>query len=102
MARVDNVFEFCGKKILLEVKLNIELESDLISQLNQYIYAEYIYLSNKQQSTITDFEKEFMFVMDVYAVYRYDTKNKSIVKIFDLDEIKSKDDIITNMLNAIT
>lgn len=37
LARVDNVFEFSGKKILLEVKLNIALESDLISQLNQYI-----------------------------------------------------------------
>ena len=34
LARVDNIFEFNGKKILLEVKLNIALESDLISQLN--------------------------------------------------------------------
>ena len=38
LARVDNVFEFGGKRILLEVKLNNALEDDLISQLNQYIY----------------------------------------------------------------
>ena len=80
MARVDNVFEFGGKMILLEVKLNISLENDLVSQLNQYICAEYICLSNDQNNNIIDFEKKFMFVIDVYAVYRYDVKNKELVK----------------------
>ena len=102
LARVDNVFEFCGKKILLEVKLNISLENNLISQLNQYICAEYICLSNNQLHSTTDFEKEFMFVMDVYAMYRYDVKNKNLTKLFDLDEIKTKDDIIVRMHNAIS
>ena len=101
LARVDNVFEFGGKKILLEVKLNIALENDLISQLNQYIYAEYICLSNDPYNSTTDFEKNFMFVMDVYALYRYDVKNKNLVKLFDLDEIKSKEEIIVNMRNAL-
>ena len=97
LARVDNVFEFAGKKILLEVKLNIALEEDLISQLNQYIFAEYICLSNEGNNNIMDFEKEFMFVIDVYSVYRYDVKISKITKVFDLDEIKSKADIITKM-----
>lgn len=101
LARVDNVFEFAGRKMLMEVKLNIALESNLISQLNQYVYADYIYLSNNQQLAITDFEKEFMFVIDVYAMYRYDAKNKKLAKLFDLDEIKNNDDIIINMRNAI-
>lgn len=101
MARVDNVFEFGGKMMLLEVKLNISLENDLISQLNQYICAEYICLSNDQNNNIIDFEKKFMFVIDVYAVYRYDVKNKKLVKLFDLDKIKNKDDIVVNMCNAI-
>lgn len=76
LARVDNVFEFAGKKLLLEVKLNIELEEDLISQLNQYVSAEYICLSNDENNNITDFEKAFMFVIDVYSVYRYDVNVK--------------------------
>lgn len=101
MARVDNVFEFGGKMMLLEVKLNISLENDLISQLNQYICAEYICLSNDQNNNTIDFEKKFMFVIDVYAVYRYDVKSKKLVKLFDLDKIKNKDDIIVNMRNAI-
>ena len=100
LARVDNVFEFVGKKILLEVKLNIALEEDLISQLNQYICADYICLSS-EQNIITDFEKNFMFVIDVYSVYKYDVKNKKLKKIFDLDDVNSKMDIITNMRNVI-
>lgn len=101
MARVDNVFEFGGKMMLLEVKLNISLENDLTSQLDQYICAEYICLSNDQNNNIIDFEKKFMFVIDVYAVYQYDVKNKKLVKLFDLDKIKNKEDIIVNMCNAI-
>lgn len=101
LARVDNVFEFGGKKILLEVKLNIALEHNLISQLNQYIYAEYICLSNDQRNSITDFEKEFMFIIDVYAVYQYHVKANKLIKIFDLDEIKNKTDLIRKMESAI-
>ena len=101
LARVDNVFKFGDKKILLEVKLNIALESNLISQLNQYICAEYIYLSSNQNSCITDFEKRFMFVIDVYAMYKYDVKTQNLTKIFDLDEIKSKLDIIRKMEKEI-
>lgn len=101
LSRVDNVFEFDGKRILLEVKLNIALEDDLISQLHQYIFANYISLSNTSNNNITDFERNFMFVIDVYSLYKYDVKIKKLSKIFDLDEIKSKDDIITHMRNAI-
>ena len=99
LARVDNVFEFDGKRILLEVKLNIALEGDLISQLYQYIFADYIILSNIPNNITTDFEKDFMFVIDVYSMYKYNVKSNKLTRIFDLDEIKSKDDIITHMKN---
>jgi len=101
LARVDNVFEFCDKKILLEVKLNIALEDDLISQLKQYIYSDYIYLSKNTSEQTTVFEKDFMFVIDVYSVYKYVVKSGKLIKMFDLDEIKSKDDIVSKMQNAI-
>ena len=99
--RVDNIFEFNGKKILLEVKLNIDLEKDLISQLNQYIFADYIYLEDKKTNKITDFEKEYMFVIDVYSVYKYNAKSGELEKLFDLDEIKNKEDIVNRMKEYI-
>ena len=101
LARVDNIFEFNGKKILLEVKLNIALESDLISQLNQYIKADHIHLSSESIAVVTDFEKQYMFVIDVYSVYKYVVKSGKLIKMFDLEDVKSKDDIITKMKNAI-
>ena len=101
LARVDNVFEFDGKKILLEVKLNIAVEDDLISQLNQYIYAEHICIFEDGTNNIEDFEKEFMFVIDVYSMYRYDVKTQKIIKMFDLDGIKNKSDIIEKMRKSI-
>lgn len=101
LARVDNVFEFNSKKILLEVKLNIELESDLFSQLNQYIKADYIHLSNDSNECITDFEKRFMFVIDVYSVYKYIVADNKLVKAFDLDDIKDKNNVIVKMKEAV-
>ena len=97
LARVDNVFELNGKKILLEVKLNIALEDDLISQLEQYICADYICLLNDSDNSITDFEKNFMFVIDVYSMYKYVHKDNKLEKLFDLDEIKCDEDIINRM-----
>lgn len=101
LARVDNVFDFNGKKILLEVKLNIAMESNLISQLNQYIKAQYILLSNNQNERLTDFEKDYMFVVDVYSVYKYTVAENTLVKLFDLDDIKTNDEIICEMQKAI-
>ena len=101
LARVDNVFTFNGKKLLLEVKLNVAIESNLIAQLEQYIKAEYINLSNDGIKKITDFEKEFMFVIDVYSVYRYNSNGGQIEKLFDLDELKSATDIVLKMRKVI-
>ena len=101
LARVDNVFEFNGKKFLLEVKLNIELEDDLLSQLEQYIKADNIRLSSDSNEMITDFEKDFMFVIDVYSVYKYNVDLGKLEKLFDLDDIVDKNDILTRMRDAI-
>ena len=96
LARVDNIFEYNDKKILLEVKLNIDLEKDLIFQLNQYMGADSVYLGDyKVGNEITDFEKDYMFVIDVYSVYKY--SSGELLKLFDLDDIKCKEDIVERM-----
>ena len=38
-----------------------------------------------------------MFVIDVYSVYKYTVADNKIVKVFDLDDIADKNDIITKM-----
>ena len=45
---------------MLEVKLNIFIESNLISQLKQYVCSEYICLLNNQINKITDFEIHYI------------------------------------------
>lgn len=42
-----------------------------------------------------------MFVIDVYALYRYEAKTEGLVKVFDLDEIKSKTDLVEKMKKAL-
>ena len=46
---------------------------------------------------ITDFEKQYMFVIDVYSVYKYTVTDNKLVKAFDLDEIVDKNDIVAKM-----
>ena len=73
----------------------------MIGQLNQYICADYIYLSNDANEQTTDFEKDFMFVIDVYSVYKYTVKTRTLIKIFDLNDIANKDDIISQIKKVI-
>ena len=91
----------CGKKILFEVKLNIELERDLISQLNQYVYADYVILADGRNQKEYDFKKNYMFVIDMYSVYKYITAERRIIKIFDLDDLKDAVDICKQMKKAV-
>lgn len=93
LARVDNVFIFKDKNILLEVKLNIHIEKNLIEQLNQYIGADYIYLTSQPDSIICDFERDYIYVMDVFALYKYIPKSKQLKNVVTLDNIKTIEDI---------
>ena len=83
------------------MKLNIKLENDLSSQLKQYIKSDYIFLTSDSNEFITDFEKQFMFVIDAYAVYKYTVTDEKLIKVFDLDDIKDKNDITVKMEEAI-
>ncbi|MBQ8163187.1 MAG: hypothetical protein IJZ93_02310 [Clostridia bacterium] len=93
LARVDNIFQYNGKLYMLEVKLNINLEKNLIEQLKQYINAEYVYLTNEKNCKIYDFEKEYIFVIDTLAIYKYSVKSNQLTKLLSLDEFKTLSDI---------
>ena len=90
---VDNVFFFNNKYYLLEVKLNIQLEKNLRAQLKQYINAEYLYLTKNSTEQITDFERNFMYVIDTEALYRYDSLTDSLTELIQLDNVYCINDI---------
>ena len=90
---VDNVFKYNGRYYLLEVKLNIRLERDLTGQLKQYTDADYLYLNKQETRKIEDFERNFMYVIDTYGLYRYDRQQDMLAMLIDLDDVKTIEDI---------
>lgn len=90
---VDNVFQFNGRYYLLEVKLNIWLERDLVGQLKQYLDADYLYLTKQETKRITDFERDYIYVIDTCGFYRYDRALDDVTMLINLDDVKTVDDI---------
>ena len=93
LARVDNVICIKNKNILLEVKLNINYETNLVQQLNQYILADYIYLKNNSNQKTCNFERDYMYIIDSYAIYKYIEKTQQINIIKKLDDLISISDL---------
>lgn len=90
---VDNVFRFGDKYYLLEVKLNIQLERDLRGQLKQYVNADYLYLDKDSTRKIIDFERNYMYVIDTNAFYRYDSVSDKVAELIRLDDVHGIDDV---------
>ena len=91
---VDNVFQYQGKYYLLEVKLNIHLERNLPDQLKQYVQADYLFLDKDKTKRVSDFERNFMYVIDTEALYRYDTATDSLTTLVCMDDVHSNENII--------
>lgn len=90
---VDNVFQYKDKFYLLEVKLNIHMEKDLPSQLTQYTGADYLLLNKQAGTKITDFERNYMYVIDTDALYRFDTVTSCLIELIRLNDVHSISDI---------
>ena len=90
---VDNVFKINGTYYLLEVKLNIHLERDLHGQHRQYVFADHLFLDQGMTRKITDFERNFMYVIDTNVFYRYDAATDTLTELIRLDDVHCMDDI---------
>jgi len=89
----DNVFCFEGKHIVLEVKLNIALESDLKRQLKKYIEADYLYLDKEKTKKVCGYERKYMYVVDTEAFYRYEMETDQLCELIQLDDVYTAEDI---------
>ena len=92
---VDNIILFNGKFLPVEVKLNIHAEADLTGQLEKYCNCDAVFRDSGVEKKI-DIRRVYsncVLVVDTEAVYLYDDRKKTIVRVYDLDSIKSRDNI---------
>lgn len=90
---VDNAFVNNDKVLMLEVKLNINNEKNLIGQLEQYTNSCIIDLTKDYH--MNEYERNYMYVIDTMYIYRYYHSTKTIVNLVDLDNIRTIDDVDT-------
>ena len=92
---VDNVIRINRKLLPVEVKLNINAESDLEGQCEQYCQLDKIVLRKdaKQAVNMNNVIDDRVLVIDTFAVYMFFFKERSIKFIYDLDELKTDIDI---------
>ena len=79
----------------VEVKLDINAEADIKGQVQKYCDVEKCYLANKEPSFI-DYTKMYadkVVIIDTYNVYLYDQNRDSVMKIYDLDDLKEESDV---------
>lgn len=90
---VDNVIKFNGKYLLVEVKLSVPAEKDIVSQLSNYCCLDELWLDKGRKITC-GFNPNHILVIDMEHLYMYSDKNHSIKTVFDLDDIKISNDIV--------
>ena len=92
---VDNVIRIDRKLLPVEVKLNIDAESDLKGQCEQYCKLDNIVLSKnaKQAVNMNSVVDDKVLIIDTFAVYMFFLKDRSINFLHDLDKLKSDKDI---------
>ena len=92
---VDNVIRI-GKKLLpVEVKLNIMLENNLAGQCEQYCKLDKLELDHDKNriARMEDVIRDKVLVIDTYAMYMFHLSSRSIEFMYDLGNMKNKEDI---------
>ena len=94
-AYVDNVILIDGKYLPVEVKLNVNNEKDLVGQVKKYCDLSKLYLNSNSNelAPINLVIKPFVLIFDVNAIYLYDNRKGKNCKIFQLDNIRSEDNL---------
>ena len=93
---VDNVILFEGKYLPVEVKLDINTEKDLKSQVKKYCEVKKCYLDKKDTKCI-NYRNMFsgnVLIIDTNGVYLYDDRKDFISNLYDLDCLQNIKDIV--------
>lgn len=92
---IDNVVLFNGKYLPVEVKLNVDLETNLIGQVSKYCSLSLLNLDNKQilSKPIENVYSDKVVIIDTYGIYLYDDSKLAYTKIYDFFNLSSKEDL---------
>lgn len=96
---VDNVVIINAKPLLIEIKLDINNEKDLISQMEKYCNCDNVTLGSKD-IPIPHFYNSRAIIIDTNSIYLYDDFLKTIKEIYNLEDLKTYKDI-DNVKKAI-
>ena len=93
---VDNIILFNGKYLMIEVKLNIGSEKDIIGQVKDYCKDDGVFLDSGIENPI-DVEmvyRDNVVIIDTENVYLYDDRDSTISTIMALDDVREERDIV--------
>ena len=100
---VDNIIIVNNKPILVEIKLNINNEKDLLGQMEKYCNCDSIIIGDKS-FPMGEFINKYAIIIDTDGIYIFDNKQKNIKSVYNLDNLKEIDDmesIKENIINII-
>lgn len=88
---VDNVIRIKDKFLPVEIKLNIEAESDLKGQCEQYCKLDRLTLEPKssKEADMGSVIGDKVLVIDTYGVYLFFLEQRQIKLIYDLEDLQS-------------
>lgn len=90
---VDNVIKFQGKYLLVEVKLSVSAEQNIIGQLANYSCIDELWL-DKNRKILDGYFRNNILAIDTDHIYIYNNFQHEIKPIYNLDDIKTCEDII--------
>lgn len=90
---VDNVVRFQRKFLLVEIKLSVAAERNIIRQLTNYCDIDELWLDTNLRVSSGLYSSNVL-VIDTDKVFVYSHSSKVLKPIFDLDNIETNDDII--------
>lgn len=93
---VDNIIQFNGKYLMIEVKLNLESEKDIIGQVRKYCNDDVVFFDSAVDNPI-DTElvyRDNVLIIDTENVYLYDDGDSTIKKILSLDDVREERNIV--------
>lgn len=90
---VDNVVRFQGKFLLVEIKLSVASERNIIGQLSNYCDIDELWLDTNSR-IYNGIYPSNVLVIDTEKGYMYSNKNSTMKHIFDLDDISTNEDIV--------